>query len=152
MLFPSINWTWTSFSVCQLFLRQTFARFQTVVASIISFPHLLMKQDPVGGDDGAPHPVVNVLPEHVLSDPEWCHLILHSLLSIWQVAGTKSWNEGKLYFGAELVVRKDGTCPSCHCNKPALYLIYLSTINPTQYKTTADQYNRSSSVAVLIIL
>ena len=75
----SNNSSWLNLSG---FVRQTLVRFKVVSTFLISFHHVIMEQDPVGGDDRAPHPLVNVLSEHLLGDPERYQLFLHSLVSI----------------------------------------------------------------------
>ena len=63
-------------------IRLIFACLKTVCACIIGSHHGLVEHDPVGGDDGAPHPLVDVLPQHLLCNPHACQLMLNSLLCV----------------------------------------------------------------------
>ena len=58
-----------------------------------------MEKDSVGRDDRTPHPLVYILPEHLLCDPQSSKLFLYSLLSIRQVWGTKSEIKFVILFG-----------------------------------------------------
>ena len=49
---------------------------------VVWLHHGSVEKEPVGSDDGAPHPQADVLPLHVLCDSHASELVLHRLLCV----------------------------------------------------------------------